>query len=177
MRAGNEPGATVRPRLRGLLPVSATRSRARPQPRRERIANHVTCRHRTAQLGRFRTSGLARPARTEHRRRRRARTDAARRPPLPLCERDPRKHHRHPLRQRTARRRGRVRTIAKPAAPARVAAVESKAARPLLRLLGLASITESFVAASPAPTPLYATYQAAWGFSPSSCVGRTVRVE
>jgi predicted MFS family arabinose efflux permease len=37
--------------------------------------------------------------------------------------------------------------------------------RPLLRLFGLASITVSFLAASSAPTPLYATYQAAWGFS------------
>jgi predicted MFS family arabinose efflux permease len=32
-------------------------------------------------------------------------------------------------------------------------------------LLVLASITVSFLAASSAPTPLYATYQAAWGFS------------
>jgi MFS family permease len=38
--------------------------------------------------------------------------------------------------------------------------------RPLLRLLGLASITVSFLAASSAPTPLYGTYQTAWGFSP-----------
>jgi len=37
--------------------------------------------------------------------------------------------------------------------------------RPLLRLFGLASITVSFLAASSAPTPLYATYQAAWSFS------------
>jgi hypothetical protein len=34
-----------------------------------------------------------------------------------------------------------------------------------LRLLGLASITVSFLGASFAPTPLYAGYQAAWGFS------------
>jgi len=34
--------------------------------------------------------------------------------------------------------------------------------RPLLRLLGLASITVSFLAASSAPTPLYPDYQAAW---------------
>jgi MFS family permease len=46
-----------------------------------------------------------------------------------------------------------------------VAAVEPKAGRPLLRLFFLASITVSFLAASSAPTPLYATYQAAWGFS------------
>jgi predicted MFS family arabinose efflux permease len=43
--------------------------------------------------------------------------------------------------------------------------VESKSKRPLLRLVGLASITVSFLAASAAPTPLYATYQKAWGFS------------
>jgi MFS family permease len=34
-----------------------------------------------------------------------------------------------------------------------------------LRLLGLASITVTFLAASSAPTPLYPTYQAAWNFS------------
>src|ERR1700722_13429953 len=43
---------------------------------------------------------------------------------------------------------------------------ERSASRPLLRLVGLASITVSFLAASSAPTPLYATYQRAWGFSP-----------
>ncbi len=43
--------------------------------------------------------------------------------------------------------------------------VELKGGRPLLRLFFLASITVSFLAASSAPTPLYATYQAAWGFS------------
>jgi predicted MFS family arabinose efflux permease len=37
--------------------------------------------------------------------------------------------------------------------------------RQQLRLVGLASITVSFLAASAAPTPLYATYQTAWGFS------------
>jgi predicted MFS family arabinose efflux permease len=36
---------------------------------------------------------------------------------------------------------------------------------PVLRLVGLASITVTFLAASSAPTPLYATYQKAWGFS------------
>jgi MFS family permease len=36
---------------------------------------------------------------------------------------------------------------------------------PRLRLVGLASIIVTFLAASAAPTPLYATYQAAWGFS------------
>jgi MFS family permease len=46
-----------------------------------------------------------------------------------------------------------------------VAAVDRAARRPLLRLVGLASITVSFLAASSAPTPLYAMYQAAWGYS------------
>src|ERR1700686_1920646 len=45
------------------------------------------------------------------------------------------------------------------------AVVEPTTRRPLLRLVGLASITVSFLAASSAPTPLYATYQRAWGFS------------
>jgi predicted MFS family arabinose efflux permease len=35
-----------------------------------------------------------------------------------------------------------------------------------LRLIGLASITVTFLAASSAPTPLYATYQREWHFSP-----------
>jgi predicted MFS family arabinose efflux permease len=43
--------------------------------------------------------------------------------------------------------------------------VETKTHWPLLQLVGLASITVSFLAASSAPTPLYATYQKAWGFS------------
>ena len=47
----------------------------------------------------------------------------------------------------------------------RVPVVETKTWRPLLRLVGLASITVTFLAASAAPTPLYATYQKAWGFS------------
>jgi predicted MFS family arabinose efflux permease len=46
-----------------------------------------------------------------------------------------------------------------------VPAVDRAARRPLLRLVGLASITVSFLPASSAPTPLYAIYQAAWGFS------------
>jgi MFS family permease len=67
-----------------------------------------------------------------------------------------------------------VRTIAEPSPPqglprheaaARVAAFDRQTGRPLLRLLGLASITVVFLAASSAPTPLYATYQSAWGFS------------
>ena len=49
--------------------------------------------------------------------------------------------------------------------PRNDAAVEARAGRPLLRLIALASITVSFLAASSAPTPLYATYQEAWGFS------------
>lgn len=39
------------------------------------------------------------------------------------------------------------------------------AERPRLRMIGLASITVTFLAASAAPTPLYATYQREWGFS------------
>jgi predicted MFS family arabinose efflux permease len=67
-----------------------------------------------------------------------------------------------------------MRTIAKPSprrrqrrhvAAARVAAADRQTGESLLRLLGLASITVSFLAASSAPTPLYATYQAAWSFS------------
>jgi predicted MFS family arabinose efflux permease len=46
-----------------------------------------------------------------------------------------------------------------------VPVVEVKTGRPLLRLVALASITGSFLAASSAPTPLYPTYQAAWRFS------------
>jgi MFS family permease len=60
---------------------------------------------------------------------------------------------------------GCAKTIAEPASAAHVSLVEPKGGRPLLRLFGLASITVSFLAASSAPTPLYATYQAAWGFS------------
>src|ERR1700731_3784012 len=44
--------------------------------------------------------------------------------------------------------------------------IERITGRPLLRLVAFASITVSFLAASSVPTPLYATYQAAWGFSP-----------
>jgi predicted MFS family arabinose efflux permease len=43
--------------------------------------------------------------------------------------------------------------------------ISAEAKRPLLRLIGLASIIVTFLAASAAPTPLYATYQRAWGFS------------
>jgi MFS family permease len=50
-------------------------------------------------------------------------------------------------------------------AAAHIAAIAPEAGRPLLRLLVLASITVSFLAASSAPTPLYVTYQAEWGFS------------
>jgi MFS family permease len=44
-------------------------------------------------------------------------------------------------------------------------AVDATSSLPLLRLVGLASITVLFLAASSAPTPLYPLYQAAWGFS------------
>jgi predicted MFS family arabinose efflux permease len=49
--------------------------------------------------------------------------------------------------------------------PCAVPLVGTRTRRPPLRLVGLASITVSFLAASAAPTPLYATYQKAWGFS------------
>jgi MFS family permease len=42
---------------------------------------------------------------------------------------------------------------------------ETKTLWPLLRIIALGSITVSFLAASAAPTPLYATYQKEWGFS------------
>jgi MFS family permease len=61
--------------------------------------------------------------------------------------------------------KGRAKTIAEAANAARVPMVEPQGRRPLLRLFVLASITVSFLAASSAPTPLYATYQAAWEFS------------
>jgi predicted MFS family arabinose efflux permease len=50
------------------------------------------------------------------------------------------------------------------AAP-RSAAVDPEVGLSRRRLLNLASITVVFLAASSAPTPLYASYQAAWGFS------------
>jgi MFS family permease len=49
--------------------------------------------------------------------------------------------------------------------PCTLPVVETTSRQPLLRLVGLASITVTFLAASAAPTPLYATYQKAWGFS------------
>jgi uncharacterized protein (DUF427 family)/MFS family permease len=49
--------------------------------------------------------------------------------------------------------------------PDAVPAAESKPLLPMIRLVGLASITVSFLAASSAPSPLYATYQKEWGFS------------
>ncbi|HEY1832408.1 MAG TPA: MFS transporter [Acidimicrobiales bacterium] len=49
--------------------------------------------------------------------------------------------------------------------PAAVPVVGTTTPRPLLRMVFLASITVSFLAASSAPTPLYASYQKAWGFS------------
>ncbi len=60
---------------------------------------------------------------------------------------------------------GRGNSIAEPANAVRVTMVRPQGGRPLLRLFFLASITVSFLAASSAATPLYATYQAAWGFS------------
>ena len=62
-------------------------------------------------------------------------------------------------------------TLAKSPTPETVSVVdpvplaEKTSRRPLLRIVGLGSITVSFLAASAAPTPLYATYQKAWGFS------------
>jgi hypothetical protein len=50
-------------------------------------------------------------------------------------------------------------------AAAHVAAIDPQTGRPLLRLLALASITVSFLAAPSAPTLLYSTYQAVWNFS------------
>lgn len=49
--------------------------------------------------------------------------------------------------------------------PLLVDVTESKPGRPLLRVVGLASIIVTFLAASAAPTPLYTTYQKAWDFS------------
>jgi MFS family permease len=46
-----------------------------------------------------------------------------------------------------------------------VPVVEPSTHRPLVRMVLLASITVSFLAASAAPTPLYGTYQHEWGFS------------
>ena len=58
---------------------------------------------------------------------------------------------------------GRVKAIAEPATGAGVSLVDPKGGRPLLRLFFLASITVSFLAASSAHTPVYATYQGARG--------------
>jgi predicted MFS family arabinose efflux permease len=55
--------------------------------------------------------------------------------------------------------------LTEPSLPCAAPVVERKTQRPLIRLAGLASITVTFLAASSAPTPLYATYQKAWGFS------------
>jgi predicted MFS family arabinose efflux permease len=49
--------------------------------------------------------------------------------------------------------------------PSDLPIVETRTRQPLLRMVGLASITVTFLAASAAPTPLYATYQKEWGFS------------
>jgi MFS family permease len=50
-------------------------------------------------------------------------------------------------------------------APIAITVPSARTSHQMLRLAGLASITVSFLAASSAPTPLYATYQAAWRFS------------
>ncbi len=49
--------------------------------------------------------------------------------------------------------------------PRSLPVVEPTTRRSTLRIVGLASIFVSFLAASAAPTPLYAAYQKAWGFS------------
>jgi MFS family permease len=59
----------------------------------------------------------------------------------------------------------RMLTLPELSMPGAVPVVKATTRRPLLRMLGLASITITFLAASSAPTPLYATYQRAWGFS------------
>jgi MFS family permease len=59
----------------------------------------------------------------------------------------------------------RMLTLSELSMPGAVPVVKTTTRRPLLQMLGLASITITFLAASSAPTPLYATYQKAWGFS------------
>jgi predicted MFS family arabinose efflux permease len=58
-----------------------------------------------------------------------------------------------------------VQALSERVMPSVVPIAEPRTGRPLLRIVGLASITVSFLASSAAPTPLYATYQKAWGFS------------
>jgi MFS family permease len=55
--------------------------------------------------------------------------------------------------------------VAEPSTPGVAPAAEARRHGPLLQIIALGSITVSFLAASAAPTPLYATYQQAWGFS------------
>jgi MFS family permease len=55
--------------------------------------------------------------------------------------------------------------VAEPSTPGVAPVAEARRLGPLLRIIALGSITVSFLAASAAPTPLYATYQQAWGFS------------
>jgi predicted MFS family arabinose efflux permease len=55
--------------------------------------------------------------------------------------------------------------LVEPSVPSVEPVAEVKARRPLLHIVGLGSITVSFLAASAAPTPLYATYQQEWGIS------------
>jgi predicted MFS family arabinose efflux permease len=59
----------------------------------------------------------------------------------------------------------RMLVLSEPPAMYAAPVAETRTGRPLLRLVGLASITVTFLAASAAPTPLYASYQKAWGFS------------
>jgi MFS family permease len=58
-----------------------------------------------------------------------------------------------------------VLTVTESSRPCVVPVTETKPLGPSLRIIALGSITVSFLAASAAPTPLYATYQRAWGFS------------
>ncbi|MFF1355197.1 MFS transporter [Streptomyces sp. NPDC058297] len=52
------------------------------------------------------------------------------------------------------------------AAPTDAVSAQGRRLPPDVALYVLASITISFLAASSAPTPLYAVYQAEWGFDP-----------
>jgi MFS family permease len=56
-------------------------------------------------------------------------------------------------------------TVTESSRPCVAPVTETKPLGPSLRIIALGSITVSFLAASAAPTPLYATYQRAWGFS------------
>lgn len=58
-----------------------------------------------------------------------------------------------------------LRLVAEPPTQAKLRRLTMVRNHPTVRLAGLASITVTFLAASAAPTPLYSTYQHAWGFS------------